>query len=200
MIGAGAQGRAQLDALVALRQIVEVRVHDSDPAAACALVEHARRQHQLEAQVSTRADTASSCDLLVVATWATGPVLFAGEVAPGTHITSLGADEPGKSELDPVLLDEALVVTDDEDLAAPTLSRVDATLRQVLRGEHPGRESTDQVTVYSPVGLPLQDCVIAWHAYRRAVAAGLGTSLHLEDDQETHATPSVPSRPRDAHR
>ena len=82
-----------------------------------------------------------------------------------------------------MLLAEALVVTDNEELAAPVLPRADTTLGQVLRGEHPGRESADQITVYSPVGLPLQDCVIAWHAYRRAVAAGLGTSLHLEDDQ-----------------
>lgn len=51
-----------------------------------------------------------------------------------------------------------------------------------LRGEHAGRKSDERITVYSPVGLPLQDCVIAWHAYRNAIAAGLGTSLHLEKD------------------
>lgn len=53
----------------------------------------------------------------------------------------------------------------------------------MLRGDHPGRESVDQITVYSPVGLPLQDCVIAWHANQHAVAAGLGTLLHLESDE-----------------
>ncbi|MET9229482.1 hypothetical protein [Lentzea sp. NPDC003310] len=86
-------------------------------------------------------------------------------VPPGTHMTSLGADEPGKAELGPALLDEALVVVDDPGLAHVA---ADTTIGAVLRGEHPGRTSAEQVTVYSPAGLPMQDLVIAWHVYRNA--------------------------------
>jgi len=102
------------------------------------------------------------------------------DVRAGTHVTSLGADEPGKVELSPELLAASLVVTDDTRLAAPILTHVDTTLSRVLRREHPGRETDDQVTVYSPVGLPLLDCVAAWHAYRNALEHGVGTRVDLE--------------------
>lgn len=55
----------------------------------------------------------------------------------------------------------------------------DTTVGAVLRGEHPGRQTDEQVTAYSPVGLPLQDCVIAWHAHRRAAARGVGLAVDL---------------------
>lgn len=181
VIGAGAQGRAQLDALATLRNLERVYVHDVDPEAAGALVEHARSRHGLTATTSRDSvAVAAACDLLLVATWSRTPVLTARQVSPGTHVTSVGADEPGKVELDHDLLAAALVVTDDQALAVGVLPRTDATLGQILRGQHPGRQGDDDITVYSPVGLPLQDCVVAWHAYRSAVAAGVGTVLDLE--------------------
>ncbi len=71
-------------------------------------------------------------------------------------------------------------MTDDRRLAASALPRVDTTVGAVLRGDHPGRQADGQVTVYSPVGLPLQDCVIAWHAHRHAAARGPGLVVDLE--------------------
>ena len=61
------------------------------------------------------------------------------------------------------------MVTDDRALAATVLPRTDTTLGEVLRGHHPGRRSEQEITVYSPLGLPLQDYVVAWHAYRQAL-------------------------------
>lgn len=181
VIGAGVQGRAQLDALVTLRRPARVHVHDVDAVAAAALVTHMQARHDIPASISTSAgQLAATCDLLLMATWSRTPVVTAGQLRPGTHVTSLGADEPGKVELAPDIFDAALVVTDDATLAAGVLPRTDTTLGQVLRGEHPGRRSEEQITVYSPLGLPMQDCVVAWHAYRHAVAAGVGTPLDLE--------------------
>ena len=155
VIGAGAQGRAQLEALAALRPVESVLVRDTDPAAAASF----------EAWVSSLGIEVSrdEGEIVLMATWSRVPVLR--RVRPGTHVTSLGADEPGKAELAAELLADALVVVDD-----PALAHVaaDTTIGAVLRGEHPGRTSPDQVTVYSPAGLPMQDLVIAWHVYRNA--------------------------------
>ena len=59
---------------------------------------------------------AGAADLLVTTTArpASEPPLFpAGSVRPGTHVTALGADAPGKRELDPALLARADVVVVD---------------------------------------------------------------------------------------
>lgn len=181
VIGAGEQGRAQLTALAALRRPSSLHVYDSDAAATAAFVEWASVAMGLAAHVHDgTAEVAAACDVVLVATWSRSPLLAAGDVRAGGHVTSLGADEPGKAELHPDLLAAALVVTDDQELAARVLARTDTSLSRVLRGQHPGRTTDEQITVYSPVGLPLQDCVIAWHAYRSAVQQGLGTPIDLE--------------------
>lgn len=184
VIGAGAQGRAQLAALGTLRQVSAVDVFDVDAVAAHEFVRWAANSLGSPAQAQETVPAASAAaDVVLVATWGRGPVLGLGDVGPGAFVTSLGADEPGKAELEGALLEEAFVVTDDRRLAGPILPRVDATLSELLRGEHPARRDGD-ITVYSPVGLPMQDCVAAWHAYRAARAAGAGLHVDLEAEQE----------------
>ncbi|MGW6931546.1 ornithine cyclodeaminase family protein [Lentzea sp. NPDC054927] len=169
VIGAGAQGRAQLEALAALRPVKSVAVRDTDPAAAASFVEWASglgiraSGAAAGAEGSEGSSEGSEGEIVLMATWSREPVLH--RVPPGIHVTSLGADEPGKVELGAELLADALVVVDDPELAHVA---ADTTIGAVLRGEHPGRTSADQVTVYSPAGLPMQDLVIAWHVYQNA--------------------------------
>ncbi|MFL6053484.1 MAG: hypothetical protein ACJ72W_11280 [Actinoallomurus sp.] len=113
----------------------------------------------------------------MTATWARTPLLRAGDVAPGTHITSFGADEPGKAELSADLLRTSRSFVDDLDLAVAMgalgnagLTREDAAgvISDVMRGAVEGRTGASEVTVYAPVGLPWQDLALSWAAYRAA--------------------------------
>ncbi|WP_406417396.1 hypothetical protein OH809_35490 [Streptomyces sp. NBC_00873] len=54
-----------------------------------------------------------------------------------------------------------------------------ATLGDGLRGEHPGRTTGSERSVYAPVGLPWQDLAVAWAAYRQAERLGIGTRIGL---------------------
>lgn len=184
VIGAGEQGRAQLRALASVRRLSVVHVHDPDPGAARAVAESIEgvgvlRDVPVHVHPTARA-VAGESEIVLMATWSRTPLLGRADVRSGTHITSLGADEPGKAELNDELLAASLVVTDDEQLTGAVLAKVDTTLPRLLRYERPGRTNPGQVTVYSPVGLPLQDVVAAWHAYQRARARSLGTYLDLE--------------------
>lgn len=180
VIGAGRQGRATLRALLEIRALARVDVHDIDVDAAQAWAADLRRAGVDSRVRRTAGEVASGADVVLVATWSRTPVLSGADLEPGIHVTSVGADEPDKTELDLDGVPDALVVTDDAQLAADVLPRTDATLGAVLRGEHPGRTSSAQVSVYSPVGLPLQDAVVGWHAYCRAREAGRGTVVDLE--------------------
>jgi ornithine cyclodeaminase/alanine dehydrogenase-like protein (mu-crystallin family) len=131
--------------------------------------------------VSCAAEVAVAADIVLSATWSREPLLHLRDTRPGQHFTSLGADEPGKAELASDLLDAALLVVDDRELAAGVgvLRAADATLGEVARSEHPGRTTDTDRTVYAPVGMPWQDLALAWTAYGRAEREGIGRRVDL---------------------
>lgn len=181
VIGAGAQADLVMHGLAALRSWDDLLAYDLDAERAKDFAERhsaARVAHDLDLRAAARGS-----DIIVLATWSRTPLLDAGDLVPGAHVTSLGADEPGKAELTASLLKTGRVVVDDVPLAVAMgalgtaeLTAADSagTLGQVLRGDVPGRRSDSDLTIYTPVGLPWQDLALAWLAYRRALETGSG--------------------------
>ena len=170
-----------LRGLAALRSWSRLIVCDADPEAAARL---ARRHQDVPTELAaTPGEAAREAGIVILATWSREPLLDSGDVRPGTHVTSLGADEPGKAELSPGLLTAARVFVDDVPLALTSgalgtaglpAEAVAGTLSEVLRGTVPGRRDDTERTVYTPVGLPGQDLALAWAAYREARRTGRG--------------------------
>ncbi|GAA4058089.1 ornithine cyclodeaminase family protein [Streptomyces shaanxiensis] len=183
VIGAGAQAELMMRGLAVLRPHRALVVHDTDTERASAFAaRHGGRA------VGSAKEVAAAADTVLLATWARTPLLRLSDTREGQHFTSLGADEPGKQELAADLLRAALLVVDDRELAASmgalaaaglAASAADATLGDVLRGEHPGRGGADSRTVYAPVGLPWQDLALSWAAYRAAEREGIGRRVDL---------------------
>ncbi|MFE7561710.1 ornithine cyclodeaminase family protein [Kitasatospora sp. NPDC057500] len=174
VIGAGAQNRTVLKALRTLRPVDEVYAYDLDPARAAAVGR----------AVPTARAAVEAADIVLTATWSREPLLDADVLRPGLHLTSLGFDEPGKTELSPALLRASRLVVDDPALAAASgvlhgaaLDPAHATtLADVLRGTAPARPD-DRATVYAPIGLPWQDLALAWPVYLAARSAATATSF-----------------------
>ncbi|GAA2094798.1 ectoine utilization protein EutC [Streptomyces albiaxialis] len=183
VVGAGAQAEVMVRGLDALRPRGGLVVHDSDPDRAAAFAErHGGRV------LGSAAEVAATADVVLLATWSRTPVLSLADTREGQHLTSLGADEPGKRELARDLLTSALLVVDHRELAATAgalataglpADAADATLGEILRGDRPGRTPATGRTVYAPVGLPWQDLALAWAAYGRAEREGVGTRVDL---------------------
>jgi alanine dehydrogenase len=174
VIGAGAQAELVVRGLAALRSWTTLLVCDLDAARA----EDFAGRHG-----GTVVSGRPAADIVVLATWSRTPLLDDHDLRPGAHVTSLGADEPGKAELTTALLAASRVVVDDVPLAVATgalgTAGLDATaaagtLGEVLRGTLPARRDDAERTVYTPVGLPWQDLALAWLAYRRALDTGSG--------------------------
>jgi ornithine cyclodeaminase/alanine dehydrogenase-like protein (mu-crystallin family) len=109
-------------------------------------------------------------------------------LCPGTHITTLGADESGKCEIAADALKSAVVVVDDRRLAVemgavggaglgPEV--IHAELGEVLAGKRSGRTDAAQITVFASVGLAFQDLAAGWLAYTLARQHGIGRSIDL---------------------
>jgi ornithine cyclodeaminase/alanine dehydrogenase-like protein (mu-crystallin family) len=131
-------------------------------------------------------------DLLVTLTPSRRPLLRRAWVEPGTHINAIGADGPGKQELDPRILRDATVVVDDRaqaihagELNVPIRRgqyhprRIHAALGDVLLGRAAARRGAAELTVFDATGLAVHDVALGAEILRRARRRGLGRWLTL---------------------
>ena len=107
-------------------------------------------------------------------------VLPEGTLAPGQHVSLMGADGPGKAEIAVAELMRCRIFCDDWEQAshngelvhavdAGVLSRDGVTdLGAVLAGEAKGRAGDDEITAFDSTGLAIQDLAIALAALDRA--------------------------------
>ncbi|WP_017539302.1 ornithine cyclodeaminase family protein [Nocardiopsis halophila] len=189
IVGCGAQAGLFSRGIIGMRPVSRLVVADTDRSRAEAFAQRCAEEFGVPATVAEDAPAvAAEADIVLTATWSRTPLLSAADVRPGTQVTSLGADEPGKVELAADLLRAARVVVDDARLALSSgavgnagldASAIDATLGEVLGGTARGSAGPDGVGVYAPVGVPWQDLALAWYGYRAAADRGTGTALDL---------------------
>lgn len=179
IVGGGVQARLQLDLL---RHVTPCR----RAVAWARKTEQARalRVPGFEIEVAASvAELASRCNLIVTTTPSREPLLRAQDVRPGTHITAVGADAPGKQELEAALFAKAHArVVDsrsqcfDHGDSFHALKAGVVTEKQFVElGEvvaHPalGRTAPDQITLVDLTGLAMQDIEIAKLACARLMA------------------------------
>lgn len=182
MVGAGRQARSQL---VAIREVMPkidlVKVYDVRPEASHKYAEEMGGQLSLNIESVGTVAEASDADVIVTVTLATGPVVFKKHVKPGTHINAIGADAPGKQELEGALVASAKVIVDDIEQASHSgeinvpinrgefkVRDICTTLGEVVAGMEEGRASDEEITIFDSTGLAIQDIVCAKLAYEKA--------------------------------
>jgi alanine dehydrogenase len=63
-------------------------------------------------------DATKGADILITTTSSTVPLVMDNWISPGMHINCIGADVPGRQELDPAILKRARIVVDDKEQAS----------------------------------------------------------------------------------
>jgi ornithine cyclodeaminase len=165
---------------VLLRALVGVTVALGLPAWAAAFATEMGEELSLPIEpVNELAPALATADIVLAATWSTTPFILPGMLRTGAHVTTLGADEPGKAEVSAEVIESSLFVCDDRHLAVDMgalhgvglgAAVIGAELGEVLGGTHPGRASDEQITIYGGVDLAFQDVVAAWHVYEHAMS------------------------------
>lgn len=176
LIGSGQQAEAQLKAISEELNVNEVRVWTRTTKHA---EEFAARYGIYNAR-SVSIERACDCDVLITTTPSKKPLIMDAWVHEGTHVNAIGADAPGKQELDPALLLRADVYVDDPEQAmhsgeinVPASTgiyspgMIAGTLGEVVLGKKK-RSSPDAITVFDSTGLAVQDLAIAKIAIKEA--------------------------------
>jgi ornithine cyclodeaminase len=175
ILGAGIQARltARLHAEVLPLDRVVIWGRSEERAAICAR-EIAGIAPESDVEVAgSPADVAREARLIVTCTAARTPLLQAGEIEPGTHISAVGSDSPGKQELDPAILRGASLLLADSRRQCERLGELQHATEQVARAVEIGefcerRESyPGGITVCDFTGLGVEDLYIAEYVYER---------------------------------
>lgn len=189
LVGCGAQADAQLLALAEIFPLTGVSVWGRGAGEAARFCR--RMQRRLPRVRWSAAASVELCvreaDLIITVTPSRRPLIRRSWVRPGTHINAVGADAPGKQELDPTLLREATVVVDDSaqaihggEINVPIRrkqfrqAQIHATLGEVLLGRRRGRRSDAEITVFDSTGLAIHDVALGAHVLRAARRLRLG--------------------------
>jgi ornithine cyclodeaminase len=185
VIGSGVQARHQIRCLREVRRFTRLVAWSIDRDGLSAYCDEMRDTLGLDVFAARDAEAvARAADVLITATPSRAPIVMSGWVRPGTHVTALGADGPGKQELDPQLIAAAdLFVVDrlsqcrrlgelQHALAGRLMREEDvyAELGQIVAGKLRGRTRDCEITVADLTGVGFQDTAIANLAFERLTA------------------------------
>ena len=180
-IGCGVQARAHLAALLLVRPLRHVRAFDIDSAAAERFAAETRTIGGLSVEIAPDIRTAvDGSTIVITSTPARRPIVKLGDVAPGTFIGAVGADNETKHEIEPDLMAHAAVIVDDLDqcsrlgdlhhaLAAGAMERrhVRGSLDQIVSGRT-GRLNDAEIVVFDSTGVAIEDVAAAALIYERS--------------------------------
>jgi ornithine cyclodeaminase len=196
IFGAGVQGRAQLEAICAVRPIERAWVFDIHPESARTFVEEMQRRVPASLVVAgDPAEAASGADVICTATTSATPVFDDRHIRPGTHINAVGVFKPHMQEVPSQTVGRAKIVVGSRsacleeagDLLVPiqqgVVSREDihAEIGEIAAGLKPGRLSDTEVTLFKTVGSAVQDVAAASAVLSKAKALNLGTRIDLQE-------------------
>ena len=118
-------------------------------------------------------------------------MLHSEQVRPGMHLNAIGGDCPGKTELDPAILEEARVVVEYE-----PQTRIEGEIQQldpdhpvtelweVIAGRKPGRTGEAQITLFDSVGFAVEDFSALTYVRAKAQETGLYDLLDMIADPD----------------
>lgn len=185
VLGAGVQGRAHLQTVPLVRDFAEIRVASRNPEHARGLAagfSHVRAVDSFQAAVR-------GADVVCCCTDAPDPILDAAWLAPGAHVTSVGANPNGRGELPREVVKGGLLCVESKAAFLPPpagaaeLQGLDpepaVELGELLAGTRPGRAGAGGLTVYKSMGHAVEDLVAARLVFERAAAEGAGTLVEL---------------------
>jgi ornithine cyclodeaminase/alanine dehydrogenase-like protein (mu-crystallin family) len=179
LIGTGRQAWTQLWAIRAVRSLREVRVYGRDAARREAFARRAASELGVPAASAPNPETAvAGADIVVLATSSRTPVIEAGWVAAGAHVTTLGPKQTGAHECPAGLAERAGPILTDSlaqlgaypepfFLAGPARNRMGA-LGAAAAGTGPARRSADEITLFCSVGLAGTEVAVAATLLRSA--------------------------------
>jgi ornithine cyclodeaminase/alanine dehydrogenase-like protein (mu-crystallin family) len=194
IVGTGWQARTQLEAVCAVRPIAHAYASGRNP-------EHTQHfcdemSAKLGITVEPAKDLASAVGashVVMTMTNAAEPLVHGSMLAPGTHVNAAGSNKATSAEIDEKVVRRSGIVAI-EHLAQAKVEAGDLLLAEregsfdwsravllsdIVAGNHAGRNSDEEITLFESLGVGLWDIAAANFVYDYCVKNGLGRDVDL---------------------
>ena len=199
LFGTGGQAESQLEAILAVRDIREVRVYGRNQEKTQRFVEKMESEYGDKFKVNIiRAESpeeaVNNADIITCVTTATNLVFDGKLVKKGAHINGMGSYTPTMQEIDPYILSNADkifldtrdgVLNESGDFLIPmdqkifSESDVTGELGELVMGKCPSRENDNEITFFKSVGTAVLDLVTAKRIYEKAIELEIGQIIEF---------------------
>lgn len=188
MIGAGHQSAFQLRAALEQRNFEKVIGWNYHPEMLSRL-EAVAHEAGLPFEQVELDQLGADADVIISITSSFDPILLDAHVSGGTHIACMGTDTKGKQEVEAALVARSTVFTDE---VAQSVSIGECQhaisgglieeqqineIGSVINGDHPGRRTDTEITLFDGTGVGLQDLAVADAVVTRAIEQGIAIEV-----------------------
>lgn len=191
LVGTGVQAETQLLAIIKVRKIKKVKIYDINPKIAKKFQKKFQSQLKIPIEIcSSIEECVRDADIISTQTPVREPIIKMEWIKSGVHINAIGADAPGKEELDWEILKKGKVYVDDWEQASHSgeinvplekgiikKEDIKGEIGEVICGKIPGREKDEEITIFDSTGLGIQDLVCAYQIYKIAKKKKIGKKI-----------------------
>ncbi len=137
-------------------------------------------------------DAVKKSDIIITATPSREAMIKKSWVQPGTHFSCVGADMPGKKEIDSQIFVGARVFVDDlkqcmniGEIELPIKERIlkkediVGEIGDIINGRVEGRLNNEQVTIFDATGTVVLDLITAQLAFEKSNDLNMGVTVNL---------------------
>jgi ornithine cyclodeaminase len=190
IIGSGVQAHTHLMALSHVRSITRCRIASRRFEHAQEFAEEMRPDFSFVLEpVETVEQALEGADLIVTATTTAEPIVRRKWISAGAHLNLVGSSTPGAREVDSETMAAASLFVDRRESTineagdyllavrdgAIGPNHIRAEIGEVLKGDQPGRTSTEEITVFKSLGLGIEDLFAAEYLYHKAAEKKVGS-------------------------
>jgi ornithine cyclodeaminase/alanine dehydrogenase len=180
VIGYGNQAEAQIEALHCVTDIASISISGRDEEKARLFASNTADKYRIPVTYTSTEEACKQANTIITCTPSTSYLVQTAWVNKGTFIAAVGADSPGKNELEPSIFSKAKVVGDitsqivkvgeaQHAIQQGIISRenIHGELGELISGKIEGRTSADEVTIYDSTGTAIQDIACAAYIYEK---------------------------------
>ncbi|MGO1712963.1 MAG: ornithine cyclodeaminase family protein [Senegalia sp. (in: firmicutes)] len=199
LIGTGGQAKSQLEAILNVRPIKEVRVFARNKEKTEDFIKQMKEElgdkfnFNIIASDSSK-EAIDNADIITCVTTAKEPVFDGKLVKKGAHINGVGSYTPDMQEIDPYIICNADkiyvdtldgVINESGDFIKPIKEGkfkeddINGELGELIMNKIPSRENEDEITLFKTVGSSILDLVTAKKIYDKARENNMGETIEF---------------------